>query len=491
MLNGGRLLVCAPEMLSLEDLGRNIESSGVTVLFLTTGIFHHLTGEHLEKLRGVRRLLTGGDVVNPQHMKYVRNTLPGTQLIAAYGPTENTTFTTCYEVGADDASLASSVPIGAPISSTQVYVLDVYMHPVPIGVVGELYTSGEGLARGYLNNPDLTAQKFLPNPFSKKPGDRLYRTGDNARWLENGNLEFAGRIDQQVKIRGFRVEPGEIEGILGGYAGVGSVAVIAREDNPGEKRLVAYVAPRPGHSFSPDILRAHVARSLPDFMVPAAFVVLDALPLTANGKVDRKALPAPDFTASTAGKPRTPQEEILCALIAEILRVPHVGPQDNFFNRGGDSILSIQLVSRMRRKGWVITPRDVFERQTVEGLAAVARPLHETAAAPDIAIGAVPLTPIMHWFRERGASVARFSQSMLLQVPAELGQEPIVRALQSLLDRHDALRLQLTIADDGQWSMNIPSPGSVQAASCFLKIDISQLDEAASRSVILAGSQGR
>jgi amino acid adenylation domain-containing protein/non-ribosomal peptide synthase protein (TIGR01720 family) len=486
LLNGGRLLVCAPEILSLEDLGRNIEGKGVTVLWLTLGLFHQLTEAHLEKLRGVRKLITGGDVLNPEHMKFVRNALPETRLIAAYGPTENTTFTSCYEVEADDASLAASVPIGAPIANTQVYVLDMHMHPVPVGVVGELYTSGEGLARGYLNNPDLTAQKFLPNPFSKKPGDRLYRTGDNARWLANGNLEFAGRIDQQVKVRGFRVELGEIEAILGRHASVGSVAVVAREDVPGEKKLVGYIVPRPGHSIDPSALRAHVAQTLPDFMVPAALVVLDALPLNSSGKINRRELPAPDFSDIHAGRePRTQQEEILCSLAAEILHVAQVSPEDNFFNRGGDSILSIQLVSRMRRKGWVITPRDVFERQTVEGLAAVARPLHETVTAPDIAIGAVPLTPIMHWFRERGASVARFSQSMLLQVPGQPGQEPIIRALQSVLDRHDALRLQLAVSGDGQWSMNIPAPGSVQAASCFLKVDISQLDEAASRSVIL------
>jgi amino acid adenylation domain-containing protein/non-ribosomal peptide synthase protein (TIGR01720 family) len=436
----------------------------------------------------LRVIIIGGDAIPLEPVRrWQRTQLKSVELLNAYGPTETIVTATIYPIPVPFTEELPVMPIGKPLSNRKAYVLAAGGKWAPVGVWGELYLGGASLARGYLNNPDLTAQRFVPNPFSGEAGDRMYRTGDKVRWREDGNIEFAGRIDQQVKVRGFRVELGEIEAVLGRHASVGSVAVVARADVPGEKKLVGYVVPRPGHSIDAEALRAHVAQTLPDFMVPAALVVLDALPLNSSGKINRRELPAPDFSDTHAGRePCTLQEEILCGLVAEILHVPHVSPEDNFFNRGGDSILSIQLVSRMRRKGWIITPRDVFERQTVEGLAAVARPLHAAgSSAPDIATGPVPLTPIMHWFRERGASVARFSQSMLLQVPVELGEEPILRALQSLLDRHDALRLQLTISDNGQWSMHIPAPGSVQAVSCFLRMDISQFDEEASRAVML------
>src|ERR1700736_2168739 len=239
----------------------------------------------------------------------------------------------------------------------------------------------------------------------------MYRTGDLARWRAGGVLDFLGRADQQLKLRGFRIEPGEIEAALARHPAAAQATVIAREDRPGDKRLVGYVVPAIGQSTDPATLRAHLGQSLPDYMVPAAIVLLDALPLTPNGKLDRKALPAPDFGVTNDSwlAPRTPREELLCLLFAETLGLPRVGIEDSFFELGGDSISSIQLVSRARKAGLVITPRDVFQYQNVAALAAIASGGQRTeAASVDDAIGTLPLSPIMHWLLERGGSIGGF-----------------------------------------------------------------------------------
>ncbi|HZA22780.1 MAG TPA: amino acid adenylation domain-containing protein, partial [Dehalococcoidia bacterium] len=245
LLNGGRLVVFPAHIPSLEELGEVLQQHQVTLLWLTAGLFHQMVDQRLEDLRGVRQLLAGGDVLSVPHVRKALAALEGGQLINGYGPTENTTFTCCYpmtEVG----QIGASVPIGRPIANTQVYILDRQLRPVPIGVPGELYIGGDGLARDYFHRPDLTAEKFLPHPFSEAPGARLYKTGDLVRYLPEGNLEFLGRLDHQVKVRGFRIELGEIEARLGGHPGVREVVVLAREDSPGEKRLVAYVVGKEG-----------------------------------------------------------------------------------------------------------------------------------------------------------------------------------------------------------------------------------------------------
>ncbi|MDQ3942418.1 MAG: amino acid adenylation domain-containing protein, partial [Actinomycetota bacterium] len=382
LLNGGRLALAPPDHLSLAELAAIIRRHEVTTLWLTAGLFHQLVDAEPAALSGVRNLLAGGEVLSPTHVRKALHRLPKVRLINGYGPTENTTFTCRLPMSSVSPPPEGSVPIGRPISNTRVYILDARLRPVPIGVVGELYAGGEGVARGYLSRPELTAEKFIPDPFSDEPGARLYRTGDLARYLPDGNIEFLGRIDHQVKIRGFRVEPGEVEAVLGQHPEVREAVVVAREDALGEKQLVTYIVPARQRAPKGGELRGRLKEKLPEYMVPSAFMVLEALPLTPNGKVDRRALPAPDpssFRAENAyAPPRTPVEETLAAIWTEVLGVEQVGIHDDFFELGGHSLLATQVVSRLRDALRVELPlRYLFETSTVaevaERIAAVRR----------------------------------------------------------------------------------------------------------------------
>ncbi|MFC9361579.1 amino acid adenylation domain-containing protein [Rhodococcus sp. NPDC057014] len=396
-----------------------------------------------------------------------------------YGPTEATV----------DAAVADILPgarptIGTPVVGGRAYVLDRRLRAVPPGVPGELYVGGPGVTRGYLRRPGLSASRYVADPYGG-PGERLYRTGDLVRWSADRTLEYLGRADDQVKIRGFRVELGEIEQVLARHPGVDAAVVVAREDDPGRKRLVAYAV---GRDLDAEALRAHVAAALPDYMVPAATVLLDSLPVTPNGKVDRKALPAPDFSAlGTSREAATDLERRLCAVVAEILRLDRVGPDDDFFVLGGDSIVSIQLVSKARDAGLRFTARDVFEHKTVAGLVRVleidAAEVDE-AALEASAAGRIPATPIVHDLIERGGPYTRFAQSRLLTAPAGLTAEALEAAVQRVLDIHDMLRARF----DGT-EFDVPPAGAVRAADVVSRVDIAGLGSAEQDRVVAEATE--
>ncbi|MEU0088909.1 amino acid adenylation domain-containing protein, partial [Streptomyces sp. NPDC006274] len=420
-------------------------------------------------LASVTTLVVAGEATTGE---VVERWSAGRRMVNAYGPTESTVCATM------SGALAGGAvpPIGGPVTGTRVYVLDANLRPVPPGVAGELYIAGAGLARGYLGRPGLTAERFVACPAGGAPGERMYRSGDVVRWTPDGELEFLGRADDQVKVRGFRIELGEVENALARHDDVAQAVVVVRDD-PGGRRLAAYAVPADGAAADPAALRAHLAAALPDYMVPAFVVVLDALPLTPNGKVDRKALPVPDLGAAGEGRaPSTPREEILCALFAEVLGLPGVGVDDSFFDLGGDSIVSIQLVARARARGLVITPKDVFKARTVSALAALAQASDTSDEEngddmTDDGLGAVPLTPIMHWLRERQGPVDGFSQSVLLQAPAGAQEAHLTAALQAVLDRHDTLRLRLTRRGP-LWGLEAGERGSVDAASVLDRVAV-------------------
>src|SRR6267378_1472513 len=371
LLNGARLVVCPAGLLSPQELGRVIQEHGVTTLWLTAALFHQMVDEQIGSLQGVRQLLAGGETLSPSHVCRMLEVIGKNRLINGYGPTENTTFTCCHVMTAQ-SRIERTVPIGRPISNTRVYVLDRHMQPVPVGVPGELYIGGDGLAREYLHQPELTAQKFIPDPFSAEAGARLYRTGDRARYLPDGNIEFLGRIDHQVKIRGFRIELGEIEAGIARHAAVREAVVLAREDVPGDKRLIAYVVAANPPSDLVGELRTQLRASLPQYMIPAAFVLLDAFPLTPNGKVDRKALPAPQAERQIERvlvAPRSELEQRIATVWREVLHLEHVGVKDNFFDLGGHSLLIVKTHARLCAVlKCELKVMDLFTYPTIEAL---------------------------------------------------------------------------------------------------------------------------
>ncbi|MBZ4401240.1 non-ribosomal peptide synthetase, partial [Myxococcus sp. AS-1-15] len=382
LLNGARLVVFAPRTPSVEELEAGLARSGVTTLWLTSALFEQVMATRPEALSGVRQLLTGGDVVSPSAVR--ARLARGGVVINGYGPTENTTFTTCHPLTAG-SRVDGAVPIGRPISNTQVHVVDAAMSLVPVGVWGELYTGGDGLAWGYLRRPELTAERFVPNPFSAEPGARLYRTGDRARWRRDGTLEFAGRLDGQVKLRGFRIESGEVESVLASHPDVREVAVVAREDGPGGRWLVAYCVPSEGALPKSQELRAWVRARLPEYMVPSAIVMLPGLPLTPNGKLDRRALPSPGVEGSRREyvAPRTAMEQVVAEVLAPLLGLARMGVEDDFFELGGHSLLATRAMSRLREVvGRELPVRVLFESSTVSRLAERLEEDHEAQRSP-------------------------------------------------------------------------------------------------------------
>jgi amino acid adenylation domain-containing protein/non-ribosomal peptide synthase protein (TIGR01720 family) len=459
----------------------------VTVLNQTPGAFLALQ-QAVEERAGagelaLRWVIFGGDALEPRSLApwFSRRGERRPRLVNMYGITETTVHVTWRQLSARDALGEQAVGsrVGAPIPDWQVYLLDGSGLPVPLGVPGEIHVGGAGVARGYLGRPALTAERFVPDPFSRRAGARLYRSGDLARYRPAADLEYLGRTDQQVKVRGFRIEPGEIEAVLATHPRVREAVVLARRDEgsgpaePGERRLAAYLtireAPHEAPHEAPPLdlseLRAYARERLPDHMVPAVFVPLPALPLTANGKVDRAALAArgwePPEPGARAAMPRRPAEEVLAAIWMEVLRLERVSVDDNFFDLGGDSILSIQIVARARRRGLVIEPRHLFEHQTIAELAAAAATAAaggEVRAEQGLVTGPLPLSPIQHWFlaAER-ADPHHFNQSVLLASRQPLRRADLARLARvaaRLLEHHDALRLRLARGGSG-WEQRL------------------------------------
>jgi amino acid adenylation domain-containing protein len=382
LLNGGSLVIAPDGPQTPEDIGELLIGYSINTVWLTAGLFDVVVDTALDSLAGIQQLLAGGDVLPPDRVTAVMKAHPNCRVINGYGPTENTTFSCCYPVPPDEV-FSMGVPIGPPIRGTRAYVLDAALQPVPIGVPGELYVAGAGLACGYLNRPALTAERFVADPHAVEPGARMYRTGDLTNWRDDGVLQFLGRADQQVKIRGFRIEPGEIEAALRATPAIDQ-AVVVVDEPPSGKRLVAYVVPAPETQPDLEHLRQSLAERLPDYMIPAAFVALPSLPLTPNGKIDRRGLPKPELEAQNHRAPLTPNQEKLCEIMAQILSVHHIGMDDGFFALGGHSLMATRLVSRVRAEfGVEISLRDVFTTPTVDGLSAVIEALLFTADAGD------------------------------------------------------------------------------------------------------------
>jgi amino acid adenylation domain-containing protein len=382
LLTGGAVVVAPEGDLDPDLLRAVIAESKVTSMFLTAGIFRLVAGEAPDSLAGLAEVWAGGDVVPAADVRRVLEACPGVTVVDGYGPTETTVFATCHPVGRGEP-VPEPMPIGSPIDNTATYVLDDTLRPVPVGAPGDLYIAGSGLARGYFGRPSLTAERFVPDPLGA-PGSRMYRTGDVVRWSAEGTIVFVRRADDQVKIRGFRVEPAEVEAAVRTLESVGDAVVVAHENAAGNKQLIAYVVAASGAELDLAALRGKSAELLPDYLVPSRFIVLDFLPLTARGKLDRKALPAPQADRVGTGRPpRTPQEEILCEVYAEVLGQAGIGVDDNFFESGGDSITALQLVARARKRGVGLDVRDVFAQRTLADLAAVSQPVQADADAPE------------------------------------------------------------------------------------------------------------
>ncbi|MBD2502161.1 amino acid adenylation domain-containing protein [Anabaena azotica FACHB-119] len=380
LLHGAKCVLFPGTIPTSQTLGNEIKKHGVTILWLTAALFNSIIDDDEKALSGIKQLLVGGEALSVAHIQRALQALPETQIINGYGPTESTTFTCCHPIPREIDANTESIPIGRPIGNTQVYILDKHLQPVPVGVPGELHIGGAGLARGYLNRGELTKEKFISHPWSDAPHSRLYKTGDLVRYLQDGNIQYLGRIDNQVKIRGFRIELGEIEAVLSQHEDVQVCCVITHENNPGDKILVAYVVPQQTANINE--LRQFLKAKLPEYMIPNAFVILESLPLTANGKVDRRALPLPDLELSRSVSyvaPSNSTEAAIADIFAQVLQVEKVGINDNFFEMGGNSLKATQVISRLRETFSLEFPqRRLLKQPTVAQLAVSVEEIRST-----------------------------------------------------------------------------------------------------------------
>lgn len=485
LLNGAKLVILDREtILSPRDFASSLQTHGITILVITTALFNQMVQQVPMAFRHLHYLLFGGEAVHTQSVRQLLAVDGPQKLLHAYGPTENTTISTCYYIQQIEPK-AQTVPIGRAIANTQVYILDRYLQPVPIGVSGELYLGGTGLARGYLNRPELTAEKFINNPFV--PGERLYKTGDLARFLPDGNIEFIGRIDHQVKIRGFRIELGEIETVLTQHAQVKQVVVIVREDNPGNKYLTAYIVSE-NLTLTSSELRQFLKEHLPEYMIPLAFVILNAFPLNPNGKIDRRALPVPnlaDNPQTVFVAPRNPTEETIAHIIANVLGLEKVGIYDNFFELGGHSLLATSVISRIRESLSLQLPlRSLLEAPTIAELSQVIN-IHQLEVqqesgsdmtfntllplVPQIRNTYIPLSfaqeSIWHLQQLIPDSYA-YNSFVTLRLTGSVSATVLESSFNEIIRRHEILRTAFTIVE-GQ---------PVQVITPFLTIPLEIID---------------
>ncbi|MCY0089450.1 MULTISPECIES: non-ribosomal peptide synthetase [Bacillus amyloliquefaciens group] len=449
LLNGASLYVSDQETyLDSDVLETFIQQNGITTLWLTSSLFNHLSEQNEHVFSGLSRLIIGGEALSPSHVNRVRNALPHLSVWNGYGPTENTTFSTCFLI---EQSYDHSIPIGRPVGNSTAYIINSRGTPQPIGVIGELCTGGDGVARGYFGRPELTEEKFVPNPFV--PGERMYRTGDLARWLPDGAIEYAGRMDDQVKIRGYRVELGEIEAALRSLDGVKEAAVSVRTGQSGNKELIAYMSLQA--DMDTEKVRSSLSKQLPNYMVPAYMMELEKLPLTPNGKLDRKNLPEPELTLQTAyTAPRNELEEQLSVIWQEVLGTKQVGIEDSFFELGGDSIKALQVSARLGRYGWKMTASDLFRHPSIKELAPLIRKAERVIDQRPVE-GDIPWTPVQHWFlSQRMENRNHFNQSVMMFSSDALHKQPLKEALEHLVIHHDALRITVSAENESFRQIN-------------------------------------
>lgn len=483
LLTGAALVLARPgghrDNTYLTELIRRDQIT--TVHFVPSMLQAMLDDPTVKRCDGLKRVICSGEALTRNQVERFFATLPGVELHNLYGPTECAVDVTAWPL---ETTSGTDVPIGRPVANTAIYVLDQNKRLVPPGVAGEIYIGGIQVGAGYWRKPELSADRFVKDPVSAVPGARMYRTGDNGRWLENGALDYLGRRDGQVKIRGFRIETGEIEAVIRGLPGLRDVAVVARQDREGDRRLVAYLVSESATPLSTADIRAALATGLPDYMIPAAFVWMGALPLSVNGKLDRKALPQPEYESSLGyAAPRTATEAQLAQILAGVLGLEKVGIHDSFFELGGDSILLLQVISRARAAALPLTARQIFDHPTVAELARLAE---AAETRPPANAGAVrthseaQLTPIQRWFMDQGlANPHHFNQSAFLEVPAGTPRDAVQQALDALLARHGALRLRINTSPDGTPALQIAGQAQCDLDSVELYGNESDIDRIA------------
>ncbi len=497
LLNGGCLAIAPPGHLLPEDLRAVLTEYQVTSLFMTTMLFMLVVEHDAAIFADLRQLFFAGEKVSLPHVGRARAALPEVRLFNLYGPTEGTTCATYYPIPAADAMPEESVPIGRPTSHTETYILDESGHPAAIGMPGELHLGGPGVARGYLGQAALTAERFVPHPFSRKPGARLYRTGDQVAWLPDGTIQFVGRIDNQVKISGHRIEPGEIEAAIAEYPGVNHVVVVAHSFDIGDKRLIAYVSTDDGNPIDTAALQNALRPRLPDYMLPAAVISLPELPLTTSGKVDRRALPAPDRQRPSASslQPRTTMSSTVLAVWSEVLGTADVRPTDSFIAAGGTSLAAMRVAIRLRAAiGKAVSASDVLSAGSAEELAAgltAAKPLVTAPEGPPSPTGDRTRWPLSHdqnrlWLLNQTGEDTAYHVSMVLRLHGDLDPMALERAFSDVVARHGTLRTRFVL-DDHEPRQEVLPP-----MACILpQVDLDGfgLDEVLKRAAELAASR--